>query len=252
MRRIIATAVVGVLMLATAASASAARITLRMSTTFDPRVKELTARDGALAYGWYGDVPIQVFEALLVADDGKPVVDMCLKDGARLEILNASLKILHGASCTNAQGVWQFVLSGANRVRTPTSLTAQLLTPATTVDGRTVSPAASNAIVTTIAPRIVLTSSTRSSATRLPIIGAVRIPAAHRTGTVLLQRQTGATWATMGRRTTDARGRFTFTVSRGVSGTHTTYRLRYQPKSASLWAPSGYRFTITWVPQAPQ
>ncbi len=246
MRRIIATAVAGLLALAMAASASAAEIKLSMSTSFDPRVKALTVPDGNLAYGWYSDVPVQVYEATVIGDDGQPVRNACLANGARIEILDATLKILGGASCTNADGAWQFVLT-TTRVKAPTTLTAQLLTPATTLDGRVVSPAASNQIIATIAPKIVLTSPTRSAADRVLIAGGVKIPTPRKLGTVLLQRQKGSGWTTLAKSRTDARGHFTFTVIRGVPGTATTYRVRYQTIKTTLWAPSGYRFTITWV-----
>ena len=225
MRRIIAMGVAGLLALVTACTASAAQITLRMSTATDPRVKPLTVSDGTLAYGWYADLPVQVYEATLTADDGLPVEHACLAGGARLEILDAALKILKGVSCTNSDGVWQFVLTD-DRVRAPAILTAQLLTPATTLDGRVVSPAASNTIIATIAPKIVLTSSPRSAAHRFPITGVVKIPTPRKLGTVLLQRRNGSRWATLAKRTTDARGRFSFTAGRGVPGTATTFRVR--------------------------
>ncbi len=246
MRRIIATGVAGFLALAIAGSASAAEITLRMSTTADPRIKSLTVADGTLAYGWYDDVPVQVYEATLIADDGQPVQHACLAAGARIEILDATLNILDGAGCTNTEGNWQFVLT-TNRVRAPAVLTAQILTPATTLDGRIVSPAASNTILATIAPKIVLTSPTRSTARRFPITGRIEIPTPRKLGTVLLQQKTGSGWTTLTRSRTDARGRFRFTVTRGMRSTATTYRVRYQPIPTTLWAPSGYRFTITWV-----
>ncbi len=246
MRRIIATTVAGFLALAMAGPASAAEITLRMSTSTDPRITSLAAVDGTLAYGWYDDVPVQVYEATLIADDGQPVQHACLADGARIEILDATLNILDGASCTNTEGTWQFVLT-TNRVTTPAMLTAQILTPATTLDGRVVSPAASNTIIATIAPKIVLTSPTRSAARRFPITGHVEIPTPRKLGAVLLQQKKGSRWTTLTRSRTDARGRFRFTVTRGVRNTATTYRVRYHTIKTTLWAPSGYRFTITWV-----
>lgn len=246
LRRILASVVVGCLGLAIAGSASATQIQLSMSTKVDPSVKPLSIPDGTLAYGWYGDVPVQVYEAKVFADDGQPVENACLTGGARIEILDTSLKILDGAGCTNRAGKWQFVLT-TNRVKAPTMLTAQLLTPATTLDGRVVSPAASNMIIATIAPRIVVTSPKFSTAPRFPVAGSVKIPTPRKLGTVLLQRQKGSSWTTLVARKTDARGRFTFTVARGVKGTTTTYRVRYQTIRTTLWAPSSYKFTITWV-----
>lgn len=244
--RIIATGVAGFLALVMACTASAAEITLRMSTSVDPRVKPLTVPDGMLAYGWYADLPVQVYEATLTADDGRPAEHTCLAGGARLEILDATLKILKGVSCTNTDGIWQFVLT-TDRVRAPAILTAQLLTPAATLDGRVVSPAASNTIIATIAPKIVLTSSPRSSARRFPITGLVKIPTPRKLGTVLLQQHKGSRWTTLARRRTDAYGRFAFTAAKGVPGTTTTFRVQYQTVPTTLWAPSGYRFTVTWI-----
>jgi hypothetical protein len=246
MRGILASVVAGCLGLAAAGSASATQIQLTMSTKVDPSVKPLSIPDGTLAYGWYADVPVQVYEAKVFADDGQPVENACLAGGARIEILDTSLRILDGAACTNREGKWQFVLT-KNRVRAPTMLTAQLLTPATTLDGRVVSPAASNTIIATIAPAIVVTSPKYSTALRFPVAGFVKIPTPRKLGTVSLQRQAGSRWTTLVTRKTDARGRFAFTVARGVKGTETTYRVRYKTIKTTLWAPSSYRFTITWV-----
>jgi hypothetical protein len=126
-------------------------------------------------------------------------------------------------------------------------LTARLLMPTTTLDGRVVSPATSNTIATTISPRIVLTSPKRSMASRFPVTGVVRIPTPRKLGTVLLQRKQGSRWTTLATRKSDARGRFRFTVARGARGTTSTYRVHYQTIATTLWAPSSYRFTITWV-----
>ena len=217
-----------------------------MSTKVDPGVKPLRIPDGTLAYGWYGDAPVQVYDAQVFADDGLLVENACLADGARIEILDGSLKILDGTTCTNSDGKWRFVLT-TTRVRTPTTLTAQLLVPTRTLDGRVVSPAASNMIIATIAPKIVITSPTSSAAARFPIAGVVRIPTPRKLGTVSLQQRKASGWATLASSKTDARGRFKFTVARGAKGTSTKYRVRYQTVTTTLWAPSAYRFTITWV-----
>ena len=246
MRRIMASVIVGCLGPVMAGSASAAQIQLSMSTKVDPSVQPLDIPVGTLVYGWYGDVLVQVYEARVLADDGFPIENNCLTGGARIEILDAKLTILGGASCTNTEGKWQFVLT-TKRVKVPTMLTAQLLMPTTTHDGRIVSPAASNTIVTTIAPKIVLTSPTRSMASRFPVTGFVNIPTPRKLGTMLLQRQRGSRWTTLATSKTDARGRFGFTVARGARGTASTYRVRYQTIATTLWAPSSYRFTITWV-----
>ncbi len=245
MRRIMAS-VVGCLALIMVGSASAAQIQLSMSTKVDPSVKPLSIPDGTLAYGWYADVPVQVYEAKVVADDGSPVESTCLADGARIEILDAALTIRDGATCTNTEGKWQFVLT-TNRVKAPTTLTAQLLTPTTTMDGRVMSPAASNMIVATIAPRIVLTSPKLSTAPRFPVTGVVKIPTPRKLGSVVLLCRKGARWTALGTQRTDPRGRFAFTVIRGAKGTTTTCRVRYQTVKTTLWAPSTYQFTISWV-----
>lgn len=246
MRRILALIVVGCLGPVVAGSASAAQIQLTMSTKVDPSVQPLTIPNGTLVYGWYADVPVQVYEAKVFADDGLPIENACLTGGARIEIIDAKLTILDGASCTNTDGKWQFVLT-TNRVKVPTILTAQLLMPTTTLDGRILSPAASNMIVTTIAPKIVLTSPQRSTASRFPVTGVVKIPTPRKLGTMLLQRRQGSRWTTLVTGKTDALGRFMFTVARGASGTTSTYRVRYQTIATTLWAPSSSRFTITWV-----
>jgi hypothetical protein len=246
MRRILASVVVGCLGLVMAGTASAAQIRLSMSTKVDPSVQPLTIPDGTLVYGWYADVPVQVYEAEVFADDGLPIENACLTGGGRIEILDAALKILAGASCTDTEGRWQFVLT-TNRVKVPTMLTAQLLMPTTTLDGRVVSPAASNTIVTTIAPKIVLTSPMRSTASRFPVTGVVKIPTPRKLGTLLLQRRQGARWTTLVTRKSDARGHFTFTVARGARGTTSTYRVHYHTIATTLWAPSSYGFTIAWV-----
>lgn len=246
MRRTFASVVVGCLALGAAGSASAAKIELSMSTEADARVKALTVPDGTRAYGWYADVPVQVYEATITADDGLPVENACLANGSRFEILDAKLTVLGGASCTNTTGKWQFVLTNT-RVKAPTVLTAQLLEPATTLDGRVVSPTASNSLVTTIAPKIVLTSSSRSKAARFPVAGVVKIPTPRKLGTLYLERQTDKGWTVLEQTKTDARGRFAFTVRRGTQGTTTTYRVRYQTVKTTLWAPSRYQFTVTWI-----
>lgn len=245
-RRTLTLIAAGCCLLGVTVHASATQIQLTMSTKVDPGVKPLSIPDGTLAYGWYGDVPVQVFEAKVMADDGQPVENACLADGARIEILDASLKILDGTTCTNTDGKWQFVLT-TTRVRTPTTLTAQLLVPSMTFDGRVVSPAASNMIIATVAPKIVITSPTSSTAARFPIAGVVKIPTPRKLGTVLLQQRKASRWATLASSKTDARGRFKFTVARGAKGTSTKYRVRYQTVTTTLWAPSTYRFTITWV-----
>jgi hypothetical protein len=245
MRRILAPVLIGCLVLGAAGSASAAELKLSMAADVDPSVTPIPQPDGTLAYGWLGDVPVQVFDAELIADDGQPVVNSCLTVG-RIEIMDSRLRVLDGAGCTNTEGKWRFVLT-SNRVKAPTVLSAQLLQPTTTQDGRPVSAVASNTIVATIAPRIVITSHGGAGGARAPIAGVVKIPTPQKLGTVVLARKQGTTWKQLASSKTDAAGRFKFTVDRGRLGTKSVFRIRYVTVKNTLWSPSTFQLTITWV-----
>lgn len=228
-----------------AGPASATRIELSMDASRDPDIKSLgTFGDSGLIFGWrYSQVPVQSFTARVFADDGTPVTDTCLT-GARLELLDDALVSRLGSMCTNSAGVWQFVLT-TTRVRTPTVLTAQLLGPATTTDGRTLSPGASNTVALMLAPLVVNTSPRVSVGPAFPVSGMVRAPRPRALGVVVLQKRTGG-WKTLATKRTDAAGRFRFSVARGRMGTTERFRVRYLPTRTSGWLPGTLYIAIGW------
>lgn len=250
MKRGIMAVAVGAAALAAAGSASATQIKLSMSTKADPAVKALgTLEDGTIGYGWrFTEAPVQVYQAEVLADDGQPVLNTCLNAGARLEILDAKLAIRGGVTCTDSDGKWQLVLEGAQRVRVPTILTAQLLTATTTTEGRALSPASSNRVAALVAAKITDTSPDRVTGSSFPITGYVTMPKVPRSqGRVLLQQRRGAEWATMQTKATDLGGKYKFVVPYGVRGQKSYFRVRFVPPKNTLWLPSSQPFTITWV-----
>lgn len=231
-------------------SASATQITLKMSSAADPAVKALgTLDDGTVGYGWrFTEAPVQVYTAEIVADDGQPVLNTCLAGGARIELLDMKRAIRGGVTCTGTEGTWQIVLSGTQRVRTPTVLTAQLLTATSTSDGRAMSPTSSNKLAALVAAKITDTSPDRVTGTTFPITGYVTMPKVPRSlGKVLLQEKRTEKWVTLQTRKTDAGGTYKFVVPYGVRGKKTFFRVRFVPAKNSLWLPSSQPFTITWI-----
>jgi hypothetical protein len=243
-RRVVAS-IAGLVVLALAGPASASKITLTMSTVADPSVKQLTITGDTPTFSWYGDIPVQVYEATLTADDGSAIGAGCLSR-ARLEIMDAQGRIRGGVACADADGVWRITLT-TTRVKEPTPLSVRVANDATTDDGRTVSAAMSNTIITTIAPRIVLAAPTVSRSARYPVRGTVKIPTPRKLGKTSLQCKDGRVWTTVASGKTDARGRFSYSVTRGARGTRTSCRITYSTVKTTLWSSSTYAFTISWV-----
>lgn len=245
MRRIV-TSIAGLFVLALAGPATASEITLTMSTAADPAVKQLPIAGAIPTFSWYGDLPVQVYEAALVADDGSPVAAGCLRGEARLEVMDAAGTVRGGTDCADPDGVWRITLT-RTRVTEPTPLSLRLVHSTATEDGRSLSPAMSNTILTTIAPKIVLSSPSVSRSPRYPVRGTVKIPTPRKLGTLTLQCKQGTSWKTLASGKTDAKGRFSYTVARGARGTKTNCRITYTTVKTTLWSSSTYAFTLSWV-----
>lgn len=245
MRRAV-TSIACLVSLALAGPAAASEISLTMSTEADPAVTERHIAGGMPTFSWYGDVPLQVYEATVLADDGLPVTTGCLSGAARLEVMDADGRVRGGVECADADGIWRITLT-TKRVTVPTPLSVRLARSTATDDGRVVSPAMSNTIITTIAPKIVLSSPNISRSPRYPVRGTVKIPTPRKLGKVTLQCKRGSSWKTLGSGKTDAKGRFSFTLTRGARGTKTNCRITYTTVKTTLWSSSTYAFALSWV-----
>ena len=232
-----------------AGTASATTIELKMSNKVDAGLVELgQLKSGARAYGWqFPSSEVQVFEAVVTGDDGQPVVNNCLTGGARIELLDSRLVSHGGASCTASTGTWQFVLKGSARFTKPDEVTAQLLTPTTTVDGRALAPGASSQVFMLIAPRITNTMPDTFTGSVYPVSGYVTMPAKIRAqGHIKLEKQVSGTWKTLSTKRTDSSGKFKFAIPYGKRGAKTRFRFKFDPPKNSGWISNYSTFSIVW------
>lgn len=244
----------------TGSAASAATLTLGMDTDEEPGVfRGVDLKpDGSLTIGIRRGYFVQRYLARITADDGV-AIGSCLPAGTELLLVDEKRAVRAKASlCPGKDGMYEMRPVGKASIQTPTTLTAQLVTPVSLpvpgVEGamRVASPAVSNTLRVRIEPNMVNESPKLFvGAGEFPVQFRIAGPAIVRAGTFTVRQRTAdKKWVTKGRFKADRNGRMRTRVE--TPDAVNRYSVVFTPTARSKgWLPTVYFLTIRNTTDSP-